>query len=110
MSYEKVDWDENTPINPANLDTMDQGIKDVEDEFHSHEGSGGMAHATATTMINGFMEHLDKSKLNGIDWGANDYELEVHDNDHHNPNLVIGNYEIQKDGTDGAGIINFKTM
>ena len=28
----------------------------------------------------------------------------------HSSKFTIGDYEIQKDGTDGSGIINFKTV
>lgn len=36
----------------------------------SHIGSGGAAHATATTTVAGFMSAADKTKLDGIDAGA----------------------------------------
>lgn len=36
----------------------------------SHVGSGGIAHAVATTSVNGFMSSSDKAKLNGIAVGA----------------------------------------
>lgn len=36
----------------------------------SHVGSGGTAHAVATTSVNGFMSSSDKAKLNGIAVGA----------------------------------------
>ncbi|MDI3311399.1 MAG: hypothetical protein QJR05_08230, partial [Thermoanaerobacterium sp.] len=36
----------------------------------SHVGSGGSAHAVATTATSGFMSYTDKIKLDGIDIGA----------------------------------------
>ena len=118
-----------------------------ESDFNSHTGSGGGAHSSATTTTAGFMSDGDKSKLNGIESGANDYSLETHDNSHHSATYATeswvssnfnnyslethdnshhssnytttspsdvnssnwGDYEIQKNGTDGNGIINFKT-
>ncbi len=39
----------------------------------SHVGSTGTAHGAATTSVNGFMSASDKSKLDGIASGANNY-------------------------------------
>jgi hypothetical protein len=39
-------------------------------EFDSHVGSGGAAHADATTSVDGFMTAADKTKLDGIAPGA----------------------------------------
>lgn len=41
----------------------------------THEGTGGNSHALATTSLAGFMSATDKSKLNGIAAGANNYTL-----------------------------------
>lgn len=38
-----------------------------------HVGTGGTAHAVATTSVNGFMSSTDKTKLNGVAAGANNY-------------------------------------
>jgi hypothetical protein len=45
----------------------------------SHVGSGGAAHAQATTASSGFMSPSDKTKLDGIEAGANNYVLPVAD-------------------------------
>jgi hypothetical protein len=42
----------------------------VQSNLNSHTGSGGSAHALATTGAHGFMSNTDKSKLNGIESGA----------------------------------------
>ncbi|MBJ6360438.1 hypothetical protein ACFOQM_03795 [Paenibacillus sp. GCM10012307] len=39
----------------------------------SHVGAGGAAHASATSSVDGFMSAADKSKLDGIQAGANNY-------------------------------------
>lgn len=39
-----------------------------------------------------------------------DHHDEMHGNEQHSTNMVLGDYEIQKDGQDGEGIINFKTQ
>lgn len=46
------------------------GTSDVQAELDAHIGSGGNAHALATTTTAGFMSAADKSKLNGIAAGA----------------------------------------
>ena len=38
-----------------------------------HVGTGGTAHAVATTSVNGFMSSTDKTKLDGVATGANKY-------------------------------------
>ena len=43
----------------------------------SHVGSTGAAHGNATTTIAGFMSSADKTKLDGIATGANNYSLPV---------------------------------
>jgi hypothetical protein len=46
----------------------------AETDLKNHKGSGGTAHAVATTESAGFMSNDDKSKLNGIAANANNYE------------------------------------
>lgn len=46
------------------------GTSGVQAELDAHIGSGGNAHALATTTTAGFMSAADKSKLNGIAAGA----------------------------------------
>jgi hypothetical protein len=43
---------------------------DAEKLSTSHEGSGGAAHAAATTSVAGFMSAADKTKLDGVATGA----------------------------------------
>jgi len=57
-------------------------------DLDSHVGSGGTAHADVTTDTDGFMTSGDKSKLDGIESGANNYSLESHNNDHHSTNYA----------------------
>lgn len=46
---------------PANAATFNAAFADI-----SHVGSGGSAHASATTSASGFMSASDKTKLDGI--------------------------------------------
>lgn len=48
-------------------------VDNVQQAPISHVGAGGTAHAVATTSAAGFMSAADKSKLNGIAAGANNY-------------------------------------
>lgn len=48
----------------------DRGYNDARYAAISHVGSGGTAHAVATTSSAGFMSSTDKSKLDAIDSGA----------------------------------------
>lgn len=59
----------------------------------SHVGSGGSAHAAATTSVNGFMSSADKSKLDGIAANANNYVHPTGD----------GNLHVPATGTTNAG-------
>lgn len=43
--------------------------------LNSHIGSGGTSHANATTSAAGFMSSTDKTKLDGVADGANNYTL-----------------------------------
>jgi hypothetical protein len=43
----------------------------------SHVGATGTAHGAVTTSVNGFMSAADKSKLDGIATGANNYSLPI---------------------------------
>ena len=38
MAYTPIEWDENTPITPANLDNMESGIKQNESDITTNEG------------------------------------------------------------------------
>ena len=55
--------------NPTKL--SEYGITDATPS--SHVGSGGGAHAVATASAHGFMSSTDKSKLDGVASGANNY-------------------------------------
>lgn len=120
----QVSWSGGEDVRHLSTAGMHTEIADAADtakaDLDSHTGSGGDAHADVTTDSNGFMSSSDKSKLDGIESNANDYSLEEHDNSHHSDNYTTttasdvnssnwDDYEIQKNGTDGSGIINFKT-
>ncbi len=57
----------------------------------SHVGSGGGAHATATTAAHGFMSSTDKAKLDSIASNANNYAHPTGDGDLHVPATGTGN-------------------
>lgn len=54
----------------AETDALASSISTVSGNLSSHTGSGGSAHALATTGAHGFMSSSDKTKLNGIEVGA----------------------------------------
>ena len=55
MTYDKVNWDETTPLDAANLDQMDDGIKSIHDEANAEASQTLMARmATGTYGGNGF--------------------------------------------------------
>lgn len=64
-------------------------VDNVQQAPLTHVGSGGTAHAVATTSVNGFMVSTDKSKLDGITAGAQ-------------PNRVISTQVQAEAGTDNA--------
>jgi hypothetical protein len=47
-------------------DTLLVAMGKLQAQLNSHFGSGGSAHADATTAVSGFMSALDKTKLDGI--------------------------------------------
>lgn len=51
----------------------------------SHIGSGGSAHAAANSSVAGFMSAADKSKLDGVATGANNYTHPIGDGNLHVP-------------------------
>jgi hypothetical protein len=51
----------------------------------AHVGQGGVAHAVATTVLDGFMSSADKIKLNSIDANVKNYVHPTSDGDHHVP-------------------------
>ena len=57
----------------------------VQANLSAHVGSGGAAHAEATTSVAGFMSAEDKSKLDGISTGANNYLHPTGDGNLHVP-------------------------
>lgn len=62
----------NTPAGNISSTNVQAAINELDTEKVdvSHVGSGGTAHAAATTSVNGFMSAADKTKLDGITAGA----------------------------------------
>lgn len=76
----------------------------------SHAGSGGTAHADATTTANGFMTAADKVKLNGIAAGANNYVHPAGDGNLHVPATgTANNGKVLKAGGT-AGSVSWGTL
>ena len=71
--------DANKPVSTAQQTAID-GKLDA-----SHAGSGGTSHATATTSTAGFMSAGDKTKLDGVATGANNYTHPSGDGNLHLP-------------------------
>lgn len=108
MAYTKVGWSSSTPVNAANLAQMDQGIKDnasLLDDHNSRHQDGG----------------ADEINVGGLSGVLSDAQPpQNHAGEHENggsdtisdlPQLHYGGtaYSIEKNGSDGAGVINFKT-
>ena len=90
---------------PATLDTLNELAAALGDDpnfaatmttalagklDNSHAGSGGAAHAQATTSVDGFMSAADKTKLNGVATGANNYSHPTGDGSSHVPATGTG--------------------
>lgn len=72
------DFVNNNIINPDEFDSNSLAITTKFNEListtNTHiDGSGGVAHALATTGAPGFMDATDKAKLNSVETGANNY-------------------------------------
>lgn len=72
----------------------------------SHVGSGGATHAQATTASSGFMSPSDKTKLDGIESGANNYVLPVADIDTLGGVKDGAGVTIDVDGTLSANVLS----
>ena len=59
----------------ALIEEVDDAIYSVEEQFTNHAGSGGTAHANATSEVAGFMAAADKQKVDNL---ANDYAPKSH--------------------------------
>lgn len=108
MAYTKVNWDETVPISAANLDQMDQGIKDNASllDSHSSRHEDGGADELSVAGLSGLLSdrqnptnHAGRHETGGADEIVDINQL----------NYSGTAYSIEKNGTDGAGIINFKT-
>jgi len=60
-------------------------MSDLLTSFNAHKGAGGAAHAAATTSVAGFLSAADKTKLDGIAAGANNYVHPTTDGNIHVP-------------------------
>jgi|GEM_PF-2001324 len=60
-------------VSLAKTDVGLGNVDNVQQAPLTHVGTGGTAHAAATTAAAGFMSAMDKSKLDGIAAGANNY-------------------------------------
>lgn len=61
-----------TPITNAE---MDANLSALNNDLVAHIGSSGGSHGVATQSVSGFMASADKTKLDGIDFSANNYSL-----------------------------------
>jgi hypothetical protein len=78
----------------VNLVKADVGLANVDNVQQApitHVGTGGIAHAAATTAAAGFMSAADKTKLDGIATGANAYVHPSGDGNQHVPATGTGN-------------------
>ena len=81
QSTAPASWPEGTIIGAyLTADMLDQ----IADDVRGHAGSGGSAHALATTIAAGFMSAVDKTKLNGVQVGATNYQHPVT----HSPTII----------------------
>lgn len=76
----------------------------------SHAGAGGSAHAAATTSAAGFMSAADKTKLDGVAAGANNFVHPTGDGSLHIPATgTTSNGKFLKAGTT-AGAVSWETL
>lgn len=66
-------------------DTVLGALGKIQAQITAHSGSGGSAHAVATTGAHGFMSSTDKSKLDGVAASANNYSHPAGDGSLHVP-------------------------
>jgi hypothetical protein len=77
----------------------------VQANLTAHIGSGGTAHAVATASAAGFMSAADKSKLDGIAAGANNYTHPTGDGNLHVPATgTTNNGKVLKAGSTAGSI------
>ena len=97
-----------------------EGVKDSEVGYADRDPSVGWDEIDEVfeDYYNGAYPDVDRSEvdvqvgaslLSGTTVGGNAVAIDGHDNSAHSVNFIQGDYEIQKNGTDGQGIINFKT-
>ncbi|MBS4056498.1 MAG: hypothetical protein KGZ82_04185 [Bacteroidales bacterium] len=71
----------------------------------AHTGAGGAAHAVVTTSVNGFMIAADKTKLDGIATGANNYVHPSGDGNLHVPaTSTTNNLKVLKAGATAGSL------
>ena len=81
QSTAAVAWPEGTVVGAyLTADMLDQ----IADDVRGHAGSGGSAHALATTVAAGFMSAANVVKLNGIQAGATNYQHPIT----HSPTII----------------------
>ncbi len=59
-------------------------LDQIADDVRGHAGAGGSAHALVTTVAAGFMSAADKTKLNGVEVGATNYQHPIT----HSPTII----------------------
>jgi hypothetical protein len=62
-------------------DTVLQAVGKLQRQINDHFGVGGATHPNATTSVSGFMSGADKTKLDGVATGANNYTHPNHSGD-----------------------------
>ncbi len=87
----KTNWGMNDTVKPADLNQIGQEINDTTSKLTNHTGSGGAAHSVATASDAGFMSSTDKTKLDGVQAGANNYSHPTGDGNLHVPATGTGN-------------------
>ena len=90
-----VAWEDIDFASIINKPTTLSGYGITDAASTSHPGSGGDAHALVTTTLAGFMSPEDKTKINGIAVGANNYSHPTGD----------GNLHVPATGTTNSGRI-----
>ncbi len=111
MAYTRINWDETTtPLSPDNLNTMDKGIDDLDTISHArkHNIDDGDDHGDMTAdrivgraSTSGAPQQLDAAAVKTM--------LSLNNVDNFKQARSAAGYDIQKNGSDGTGIINFKT-
>ena len=112
-----------TFVNDTNADAeqVNANFDEIYSKYNGHDGSSANIHGVgssgfaSTSYADGKASEAETNSKQYTDTHEekdNPHSGSAstnHGNESHSEDFTVGNYEIQKNGVDGAGIINFKT-